>query len=128
MPGSEDSIVMVEGEAREISETEMIGALEFAHKHIKEIVALQKEFAALLNTPKREVKPAEVDEALVAEVKSLAYDRIRELNRSVVKKAERSERTKAIKADVRLPLRKNILSKRRQSACRKWRCSRNSPN
>ena len=98
--GSEDSIMMVEGEAREISETEMIAALEFAHKHIKDIVALQKEFASLINTPKREVKPAEVDERLIAEVKSLAYDRIRELNRSVVKKAERSERTKAIKTDV----------------------------
>jgi len=98
--GSEDSIVMVEGEAREISEAEMLGALEFAHKHIKEIVALQKEFAVALNTPKREVKPFEVDETIVAKVKSLAYDRIRELNRSVVKKAERSERTKAIKADV----------------------------
>ncbi|MFZ1081796.1 MAG: polyribonucleotide nucleotidyltransferase [Candidatus Kryptoniota bacterium] len=102
--GSEDSIVMVEGEAREISETEMVGALELAHKYIKEIVALQKEFAAVLNTPKREVKPAEVNEALVAEVKSLVHDRIRELNRSVVKKAERSERTKAIKADVTLAL------------------------
>ncbi len=102
--GSEDSIVMVEGEAREISETEMIRALEFAHKYIKEVVALQKEFAALVNTPKREVKPAEANEALVAEVKSLADDRIRELNRGIVKKAERSERTKAIKADVLLAL------------------------
>jgi polyribonucleotide nucleotidyltransferase len=98
--GSEDSIVMVEGEAREISEADLIGALEFAHKYIKEIVALQKEFAALVNPRKREVKTPEINESLVAEVKTLAYDRIRELNRSVVKKAERSERTKAIKADV----------------------------
>ena len=82
----------------------MIGALEFAHKHIKEIVALQKEFAALVNQTKREVKPAETNDALVNEVKSLAHDRLRELNRSSVKKAERSERTKAIKADVLLAL------------------------
>jgi polyribonucleotide nucleotidyltransferase len=102
--GSEDSIVMVEGEAREISEAEMIGALEFAHKYIKEIVAFQREFAALVNKPKREVKLPEVNESLVAEVKTLAYDGIRELNRSVVKKAERSERTKAIKADALLAL------------------------
>ena len=102
--GTEDSIVMVEGEAREISESEMIGALEFAHKYIKEIVALQKEFAALVGRTKRTVKVEEVNEALVADVKSLAYNRIRELNRMVVKKAERSDRTKAIKEDVLLAL------------------------
>lgn len=102
--GTEDSIVMVEGEAREISEADMIGALEFAHKYIKEIVALQKEFAALVNPRKREVKAVEVNDALVAEVKSLVLDRIQKLNRSVVKKAERSELTKAIKADVLLAL------------------------
>ena len=102
--GTEDSIVMVEGEAREISESEMIGALEFAHKYIKDIVALQKEFASLVNKPKREAKAAEVNEALVAEVKSLAHDRVRELNRSIVRKAERSEQTKEIKADVLLAL------------------------
>jgi polyribonucleotide nucleotidyltransferase len=102
--GTEDSIVMVEGEARQISESEMIGALEFAHKYIKEIVALQKEFAALVNRPKREVKPAEVNEGLVSEVKAIAHDRIRKLNRSIVKKAERSEQTKAIKAEVLLAL------------------------
>ncbi len=102
--GTEDSIVMVEGEAREISESEMIGALEFAHKYIKEIVALQKEFAALVGRTKRTVKVEEVNEALVADVKSLAYNRIRELNRMVVKKAERSDRTKVIKEDVLLAL------------------------
>ncbi len=102
--GTDDSIVMVEGEAREISEAEMIGALEFAHKYIKEIVAFQKEFAALVKTPKREVKSAEINEALVSEVKALSYDRIRDLNRSIVKKAERSDRMKAIKADVLLAL------------------------
>jgi polyribonucleotide nucleotidyltransferase len=112
--GTEDSIVMVEGEAKEISEAEMIGALEFAHKSIKEIVALQKDFAALVNKPKREVKAADVSsaiggsassrEALAAEVRSLAFDRIHELNRSILKKAERSERMKAIKADVLLAI------------------------
>ncbi len=102
--GTEDSIVMVEGEAREISESEMIGALEFAHKNIREIVALQKEFAALVDRRKREVQKDEVNAALVEDVKSLALSRISELNRSVLKKADRSERTKKIKEDVRLAL------------------------
>lgn len=102
--GTEDSIVMVEGEAREISEADMIGALEFAHKYIKEIVALQREFAALVNKPKREAQKVEINEALATELKSLAYDRIHGLNRSILKKAERSERMKSIKADTLLAL------------------------
>ncbi len=102
--GTDDSIVMVEGESREASEPELLGALEFAHKYIREIVALQKELAAAVNRPKREVPKDEVDEALVSEVKALSYVRIHELNRTVVGKAERSERTKKIKEDVLLAL------------------------
>ncbi len=102
--GSEDSIVMVEGEAKEISESDMIAALEFAHSHIKQIVALQKEFASLVDKKKREVKKEEADAALVEDVKSLAGQRIGELNRQVLKKAERSELTKKIKEDVFLAL------------------------
>ncbi len=98
--GTEDSIVMVEGEAREILEADMIGALEFAHKYIKELVMLQKEFAALVNSPKRNAVAVDTVEHLADDVKGLAYDRIRELNRKVIKKAERSELTKSIKADV----------------------------
>ncbi|MCL5020877.1 MAG: polyribonucleotide nucleotidyltransferase [Bacteroidetes bacterium] len=102
--GTEDSIVMVEGESREVSESDLLGALEFAHKYIKEIVALQKELAALVNKAKREVPKDDVDENLVAEVKSLSFKRIHELNRLVVKKAERSDQTKKIKEDVQLAL------------------------
>ncbi len=98
--GTADSIVMVEGESREISESDMVAALEFAHRHIKEIVALQKELASVLNVQKRQFEKKAVSETLAAEVKSIAYDRIRELNRSILKKAERSERAKAIKVDV----------------------------
>jgi len=40
---SEDSIIMVEGESREIAESEMLEALQFGHEKIREIIALQKE-------------------------------------------------------------------------------------
>jgi polyribonucleotide nucleotidyltransferase len=102
--GTEDSIVMVEGESHEVSESDLLSALEFAHKYIKEIVALQKELATLVDRPKREVPKVEENDALLADVKSLSFDRIHELNRSVVKKAERSDRTKKIKEDVLLAL------------------------
>ncbi|MGC8595716.1 MAG: polyribonucleotide nucleotidyltransferase [Candidatus Kryptoniota bacterium] len=98
--GSEDSIVMVEGESKEVSESELLGALEFAHSHIKEIVLLQKELAAAVNRPKRPVPQKEIPEGLAEEVVRLAGSRISELNRLVLKKADRSERMQAILDDV----------------------------
>jgi len=41
LSASEDSIVMVEGEAKEISEEDMIAALEYGHQAIRKILALE---------------------------------------------------------------------------------------
>jgi polyribonucleotide nucleotidyltransferase len=40
--GSEEYILMVEGEANEISEDEMVEALQFAHEEIKRHCQVQK--------------------------------------------------------------------------------------
>ncbi len=50
--GTEDAIVMVEGKSKFVSEDVFIGALEFAHKEIKSIVAFQKEFIEELGIQK----------------------------------------------------------------------------
>ncbi len=65
---SADSIIMVEGEANEISEEDMINALNFGHKEIRKIIALQHELVAEVAKPKMEL-PAEEDlTALALEV------------------------------------------------------------
>ena len=43
--GTDDSIVMVEGEAQEISEQEMLDALAFAHEYIRQMCAIQTALA-----------------------------------------------------------------------------------
>ena len=53
--GTEDSILMVEGEAHEISEQEMIEALEFGQAYIKELINLQKEIISEISPVKMEV-------------------------------------------------------------------------
>ena len=45
--------MMVEGEANEISEDEFLEAIKFAHKHIAELCAFQKEFAKEAGKQKR---------------------------------------------------------------------------
>ncbi|MFC1810645.1 polyribonucleotide nucleotidyltransferase [Patescibacteria group bacterium] len=44
--GTQDAITMVEAGAKEVDNEMMVKALEFAHKHIKELCELQNKFAA----------------------------------------------------------------------------------
>jgi polyribonucleotide nucleotidyltransferase len=52
--GHEDGLAMVEASAKELTEAEMIDALELAESTIKEIIALVKEFKAVAGTPTME--------------------------------------------------------------------------
>ena len=75
--GTEDSIVMVEGEMNEISEDEMIAALDFGHDFIRKIVDMQRS----LMTQVGEIEADEytlnlLPEALLAKVKDLCATRI----------------------------------------------------
>jgi polyribonucleotide nucleotidyltransferase len=74
--GTADAIMMVEGGASELSEDQMLEALNTAHREIKKIVALQNELAAKVGKPKRSVKVVEIDKELAAQVAALAMDRL----------------------------------------------------
>ena len=62
--GTEEAVVMVEGEAREISETDLLEALDVAHNEIKRICAVQNEFRSVAGNEKRSVTAPVIDEAL----------------------------------------------------------------
>ena len=94
--GTADSIVMVEGDAKELSEADVLGAIKFAHENIKKICAMQTEFVADLNVTRREVKAAEYDQELKNAVKELASKTISEIHRSDVTKDERSQKYKEL--------------------------------
>ena len=74
--GTADAIMMVEGGASELTEDQMLEALETAHREIKKIVALQQELVAKVGKAKRVVKVVEIDRALEKEVSALAMDRL----------------------------------------------------
>ena len=61
--GSLDGIVMVEAGAKEVSETDVVGALEAAHAAIKQIVTAIDELKAVAGKKKLNVKAKEVDQA-----------------------------------------------------------------
>lgn len=94
LAGTEESITMVEGGGDEISEEELISALEFGHEWIKKICAMQKELAEKLGKPKFEVEKKEVDAALVEAMEAKVSGRLRD----AVLTSGKFERSKALKA------------------------------
>jgi polyribonucleotide nucleotidyltransferase len=68
--GSEDAILMVEAGANEISEAEILDALDIAHSEIKKICALQRELAEKVGKEKTPAQAPVVDEELLASVRA----------------------------------------------------------
>jgi polyribonucleotide nucleotidyltransferase len=56
--GTADNIIMVEGGTREVSESDLVAALDFAMGHIRSIVAAQNELVRLSGRAKRPPLPA----------------------------------------------------------------------
>lgn len=98
--GTESSIMMVEGEAKEVSEEDMLNALKFAHEEIKKIVQIQKELRELCGKPKMEVPPKVIDENLLKDVNELAYEKFKVIVASVLSKEERSKKNKELEEEV----------------------------
>src|SRR2546422_161611 len=97
--GSRDSSVMVEGGALELTEAEIVKALEVAHKGIRELLEAADELIADVRRPKMEWTKVEAPADLVARVKALAEPRIAEaLN--LPEKAERAQALAALKATI----------------------------
>jgi polyribonucleotide nucleotidyltransferase len=74
--GTEDEIIMIEGAANELPEEEFVRSLEFAHGFAKEMIRVQKELAAAVGKPKREMPLMEVNPEILGIADRVAGDRI----------------------------------------------------
>ena len=99
--GTTDSIMMVEGESKEINENELLDALKFAQVEIKKLIQIQLELKAEAGKTKWELKPVEIDETLKKEVYDLAYEKLKEIVYSVLAKEERSLKNKELSTFVK---------------------------
>src|SRR3954463_7998561 len=68
--GSKDGIVMVEAGAKEVSEPDVVGALEAAHAAIKQIVAAIEELKTAVGRKKLAIAAKPVDEAFHADAEA----------------------------------------------------------
>jgi len=97
--GSAEEVVMIEGAADEISEEDFIRALEFAQPYVRQIVDMQKELAAAVGKPKREVELLAVRDDLLEIAYQVAGDRI-EAALYTLGKVARSKAVDALRQEV----------------------------
>jgi len=98
--GTENSVLMMEGEMDEISETDMLEALKAAQESISKLCAFQEELREKFGKEKREFNPEEVDEDLKAKVEELARPKYNEVVNLGLDKETYSEKISAVKDEV----------------------------
>ena len=98
MAGTDDAILMVEAGANEITEAEILDALEIAHEEIRKLCAAQRELAEP-GKPKIEIEPTVVDPELYEQI-SASHGAELDAATQVEDKLERQDATKAVEEAV----------------------------
>ena len=95
---TKSSIVMVEGEMKEITEKEMLEAITFAHEEIKKQIEAQERLAEKVgkSSPKREYNHEDHDEVIREKVWAECYQKVYDVAKSPSAKEERAEKFKAV--------------------------------
>jgi polyribonucleotide nucleotidyltransferase len=99
--GSEESIVMVEGAALEISEEEFVEVLNVAHPAIKELIGFQRELVDMAGGPREkfEYEASNPPEGLEEAVANRAAARVKEALR-IADKAEREATLSELREEI----------------------------
>jgi polyribonucleotide nucleotidyltransferase len=74
--GTSDAVLMVESQAQELSEDEMLGAVLFAHQEMQVAIAAINDLVAEAGKPKWDWQAPQKDEALIAQVRGLVGEGI----------------------------------------------------
>src|SRR5436305_11268832 len=96
--GTEEAILMVEAGAREVSEAEILDALDIAHGEIKKLCAAQRELQEKAGKPKVEVELPQVDEGVLEKIGSQFGEQLDNATQ-VEDKLERQDATKAVETE-----------------------------
>src|SRR5215217_3106308 len=97
--GTEEAILMVEAGANEVTEAEILDALDIAHGEIKKLCEAQRELQKKAGKEKAEVEVPQVDEKLLGEIKDKFGDALNTATQ-VEDKLERQDATKQVEEEV----------------------------
>ncbi|MCX2983053.1 polyribonucleotide nucleotidyltransferase [Halieaceae bacterium IMCC14734] len=97
--GTKDAVLMVESQAQELSEDQMLGAVLFAHQEMQTVIQAITELAAEAGKPAWEWEAPVVDAELLAKVEASIKAPLGEAYR-ITEKAERYANVSALKKQV----------------------------
>jgi polyribonucleotide nucleotidyltransferase len=97
--GTDDAILMVEAGANEITEGELLDALDIAHEEIRKLCAAQRDLAERFGKPKKEITPIVVDEGLYEQIRQSHGEQLDQATQ-VEDKLARQDATKAVEEDI----------------------------
>jgi polyribonucleotide nucleotidyltransferase len=95
--GTKDAVLMVESEAKELTEDQMLGAVLFAHQEMQVVIQAINELVAEAGKPRWEWEATAVSQDLLEAVEGQAKAQLGEAYR-ITDKAERYERVSAIRS------------------------------
>ncbi len=100
---TEDNIMMVEGEMKEVSEQDLLGALKAAHEAIKPMCRMQVELSKELGTDvKREYCHEVNDEELREQLRQACYQPAYDVTKQALEKHARAEAFEKIREDFKV--------------------------
>ncbi len=103
--GTKDGIVMIESGAKEIEESRVVDAIEFAHGEIKKICAAIEDLVSRAGKQKRSVSAAEIDSEYLGQLTGKVGDRLRDaLDTQKNPKFESYAKVKEIKDELKRDL------------------------
>ena len=97
--GTESAVMMVESEAKELSEEVMLGAVKYGHEQMQTIIKAIDEFTAEVGVDKLEWNPEKMDDAAYMSLKDKYKDKISEAY-SIIKKQDRNDSLSKIKEEI----------------------------
>jgi polyribonucleotide nucleotidyltransferase len=97
--GHKDGLIMIEGEAKEIPESQVKEALEFGHKALIPIAAIQNELRKEVGKEKADVNLVKPNAVLLKKVEELAKDRLNQAY-NIADKQEREAALHDVLAEV----------------------------
>ena len=97
--GTERAVLMVESEARTLSEETMLGAVTFGHQQMQSVISAINELVAEAGEPKWDWQAKEVDAALARAVAETCEGPLGEAY-AIADKLERQDRVSALRQDV----------------------------
>ena len=86
--GTKDTVTMIEGMMDELSEAEVIEAIEIAHAAIRQLITLQEQFASRVNPIKQVYQEQDVqDDLLLTQVRNIIWNQFPSIHSLPTKKS-----------------------------------------